>query len=403
MATGAIDILVRFSRMASEANSGREILPLLADAAVEHVKADAAVVVEVASTTIGTRRAGTLRATAARGVPGELAAWEGEDDVIDDEVGQELVRKSQGQFTRASTIPLVSDGGLFGAIVLLFGEGRPVDEMRMQVARGLADLAAVALGRAAEHEKLARTNAELRASRETLARTEKLRALGQMAAGVSHDLKNILNPLSLNVQLAQRALAKGNTDQANGCLDECRNVIRRGVETIDRLREFSRQSPEKRATQADLNVLMNEAVALARPRLSSRGGTPPRIVVEPGTVPPVVVHTEEVLNAIVNLVVNAIDAMTEAGTITLRTALVDGRVTLTVADTGPGMSPEVQARVFEPFFTTKGADGTGLGLAMVFATMQRHLGSVTLESTPGQGAAFTLLFPVSALAVPAPE
>jgi signal transduction histidine kinase len=67
------------------------------------------------------------------------------------------------------------------------------------------------------------------------------------------------------------------------------------------------------------------------------------------------------------------------------------------------MSPEVQARVFEPFFTTKGADGTGLGLAMVFATMQRHLGSVTLESTPGQGAAFTLLFPVSALAVPAPE
>jgi signal transduction histidine kinase len=141
---------------------------------------------------------------------------------------------------------------------------------------------------------------------------------------------------------------------------------------------------------------MNEAVALARPRLSSRGGSPTRIVVEPGEVPAVVVHAEEVVNAIVNLVVNAIDAMTEPGTITLRTGLVEGKVALTVADTGPGMTPEVQARVFEPFFTTKGAEGTGLGLAMVFATMQRHLGSITLESTPGKGAAFTLLFPVPA-------
>jgi signal transduction histidine kinase len=401
MTVGAIDILVRFSRMASEAGSGGEILPLLADAAIEHVKADGAVVVEVTTANSGPRRAGTLRVAAVRGAPDDLGAWQGEDDVIGDEVGQELVRRSQGRFARASTIPMVSDGGLFGALVLLFAEEGPCDDMRMQVARGLADLAAVALWRAAEHEKLARANAELRASRETLARTEKLRALGQMAAGVSHDLKNILNPLSLNVQLAQRALARGNTDQVGGCLDECRNVIRRGVETIDRLREFSRQSPEKRASNADLNVLMNEAVALARPRLSSRGASPTRIVVEPGEVPAVVVHTEEVLNAIVNLVVNAIDAMTvpalagqAAGTITLRTGLVDGKVALTVADTGPGMTPEVQARVFEPFFTTKGAEGTGLGLAMVFATMQRHLGSITLESTPGKGAAFTLLFPV---------
>jgi signal transduction histidine kinase len=387
MTVGAIDVLVRFSRMASEASSGREILPLLADAAIEHVKADGAVVVEVTP-------AGTLQAAAARAVPDELTTWRGTDDVIGDEVGEELVRRSQGRFAKASTLPLVSDGGLFGALVLLFTGTSPRDEMRMQVARGLTDLAAVALWRAAEHEKLARTNAELRASRETLARTEKLRALGQMAAGVSHDLKNILNPLSLNVQLAQRAIARADTAQATGCLDECRAVIRRGVETIDRLREFSRQAPEKRATQADLNVLVNEAVALARPRLSTRDGSPTRIVVEAGQVPPVVVHTEEVVSAIVNLVVNAIDAMTEPGTITLTTALVDHRVTLTVADTGPGMPPEVQARVFEPFFTTKGAEGTGLGLAMVFATMQRHRGSVTLESSPGKGAAFTLLFPV---------
>jgi signal transduction histidine kinase len=390
MQTGAIDILVRFSRMASETRSGREILPLLADAAIEHLKADGAVVVEVTQT-------GSLCAAAARNVPEKLAGWTGRDgDVIGDELGDELVRESGGQFVRAASLPLVSSGSLFGTLVLLFGAGTGKETTNLKVARGLADLAAIALGRAEELAQLARVNAELRTSREALARTEKLRALGQMAAGVSHDLKNILNPLSMHAQLAQRALARGEIDKANASLDECRAVIRRGVETIDRLRAFSRQTPEARAARADVNALVHEAVALARPRLSSRAGTPPRIEVELGEVPPVVVHAEEVLAAIVNLIVNAIDAMPHGGVVTLRTAARDDGVAVTVADNGPGMTPEVQARVFEPFFTTKGAEGTGLGLAMVFATMQRHSGTVTLDTSPGSGATFTLWLPKAA-------
>jgi signal transduction histidine kinase len=387
MTVGAIDVLVRFSRMASEAGSGKEILPLLAGAAVEHLKADGAVVVEVTE-------AGSLRVAATRDV-GELAGWTGaEGDVIGDELGAELVRHSAGAFARAATMPLVNNGGLFGALVLLFRPGTTGDDATgLQVARALADLAAVALGRAAELAKLARANAELRASREALARTEKLRALGQMAAGISHDLKNILNPLSLHAQLAQRALARGDTDQVSASLEECRGVIRRGVEAIDRLRAFSRQSPENRATQADLNALLQEAVALARPQLAARPGIQTSFVVDLAEVPHVVVHSEEVVAAVVNLLVNAIDAMVDGGTITLRTSRHDGGVALTVADDGPGMTPEVQAHVFEPFFTTKGAEGTGLGLAMVFATMQRHSGTVTLETAPGRGATFTLSFP----------
>jgi signal transduction histidine kinase len=104
-------------------------------------------------------------------------------------------------------------------------------------------------------------------------------------------------------------------------------------------------------------------------------------------------HTDEVLSAVVNLVVNAIDAMPEGGIVKVSTGARDEGVAVTVADNGPGMSPEVQARVFEPFFTTKGAEGTGLGLAMVFATMQRHSGAVSLETSPGNGARFTLWFP----------
>jgi signal transduction histidine kinase len=386
-APGSIDVLVRFSRLASEASSGTEIVPLLADAAIEHVRADGAVVVELTET-------GVVRVAASREVPSSMSQWTGEVDALDSGLGKQLLRAGGRAFARAHPLPLVSSGGLFGALVLFFAKDREATDRQMQIAHGLTDLAAVAMGRASQMAKLTQANAELRASREALARTEKMRALGQMAAGLSHDLKNILNPLSMHAQIVKRAIARGNTEQANQSLDEMGGVIHRGVETIDRLRAFSRQAPDSLAKKVDFNALIREAVAIARPRMASRVGALSRIQEDLGEVPRVVGRPDEIIGAVVNLVANAIDAMPGGGTITLRTGVADGRVYLTVADTGPGMTSEVQARVFEPFFTTKGAEGTGLGLANVFATMQRHGGSVSLETAPGSGAAFTLRFPL---------
>jgi signal transduction histidine kinase len=309
---------------------------------------------------------------------------------------------SQGRFDQARTLPLVSGGGLFGALVLLFVHPHSVRPPGLDLARGLADLAAISLGKATQLAKLDRANAELRASRELLARTEKLRALGQMAAGVSHDLKNICNPLSLHLQIAERAIGRGATDQAAQSLAEMRAVLRRALETLDRLREFSRQSPESKTQMVDLNALLHEAVEIARPRMSTRKGALGRIVEELGTPPAVVAHPGEVVAAVVNLVVNAIEALPADGVITLRTGEDRGGGWIRVADNGPGMPLEIQQRVFEPFFTTKGNEGTGLGLAMVYATMQRHLGTVTLQTAPGDGAAFTLWFPAGSREVAHP-
>jgi signal transduction histidine kinase len=383
----AIDVLVQFSRLASEVRSGAEIVPLLADAAIGHVHADGAAVVELTA-------AGRLRVAASRGLPESISMWTGDGDDIGGELGALLLRLAGGRFESDITLPLVSSGGLFGALVLFFAVEHGPTEDTMQVARALADLAAIAMGRAAQLAQLAQTNAELRASREALERTEKLRALGQMAAGVSHDLKNILNPISVHAQIAQRAVARGDAAQAGQSLDEIRGVVRRGVETLERLRAFSRQAPEARRVHVDLNTLAREAVAIARPRLSSRpAATACRVVEELGEVPSVLARADEVVAAVVNLLVNAIDAMAEGGTVTIRSGSEGGDAYLAVEDTGPGMAPEVQARVFEPFFTTKGAEGTGLGLPMVFATMQRHGGRVSLETAPGKGARFTLWFP----------
>ena len=381
-----MDTLIRFSRLASEASTGSQILPLLAEAAVRHLGADGAVVVEVTDD-------GRLRVAAAQDVPETVAQWAGESEAIDSELGPDLLRASDGKFADAQTFPLVSTGGLFGALVLLFRAKASTTERELGLARGLADLAAVAVGRASQMAKLEKTNAELRASRDVLARTEKLRALGQMAAGVSHDLKNILNPVSLHAQLIQRAIARGDTEAATRSVEELRGIIHRGVETLERLRAFSRQSPDARATRVQLEKLAAEALVIARPRMSSRSGALCRIVEELAEAPPVEARGDEVVAAVVNLLVNAMDAMPDGGTIHLRTGEARGGAFVTVADTGPGMTPDVQARIFEPFFTTKGREGTGLGLAMVFATMQRCGGSVSVESTPGQGAAFTLWFP----------
>lgn len=247
-------------------------------------------------------------------------------------------------------------------------------------------------GRRAEQRE---TKEKLRASEETLRKTEKLRSLGKMAAGLSHDLKNICNPLSLHLQVIRRALKRGQTADALESVDEMEQVLKRAIEMLERLRDFSRQAPERKAEVVDLNHIAHEATELAKPRMASGGRRTSVIREELGRPPPVLGHPGEIVSAVVNLVVNAIDALTEGGTITVRTGEEEGKAVVSVEDDGPGIPPDVQQRIFEPFFTTKGQEGTGLGLAMVFACMQRHGGTVTLKSAPGEGARFTLCFPAA--------
>jgi len=242
------------------------------------------------------------------------------------------------------------------------------------------------------HRELAdaRHRADLRRAEAALLRNEKLRALGQMATGIAHDLKNLLNPLGLHVEILDRAMRKVGAERPDA-IAAMREIIQRGVETIDRLRTFSRLEPEPFAEHLDVAAAAREAIELVRPRLHA---TPDLVLRDElagaGTVRG---HGAEVVGALVNLLVNAADACGERGTITVRTGADARAAWIEVADDGPGMAPDVEARVFEPFFSTKGESGTGLGLANVFATMRRHGGEVLLDTAPGRGARFTLRFP----------
>jgi len=224
----------------------------------------------------------------------------------------------------------------------------------------------------------------------TLRRAHKLRALGEMAVGVAHDLRNILNPLSLQLQLLQRLTPQ--EPRVTAIAGEMLAVVRRGTQTIDRLREFGRQTPTTDAPVVDLSAVAREALVLCRPRVSALE-TPIRMVEELAESVPTRVSAAELIAAIVNVVFNAIDAMPEGGTLTIRTGASDDRVCVEVEDTGTGMPPEVEARAFQPFFTTKGEHGTGMGLAMAYALVTRHHGTAGIRTAPGKGTAITLRFP----------
>jgi signal transduction histidine kinase len=213
-----------------------------------------------------------------------------------------------------------------------------------------------------------------------------------MSAGISHDLVNMLNPLSLHLQLLRRLIQRGApVDEA---IAEIENAVRRGVETVARLRDFSRQAPEAPIEIVALDDLAHEAIELSRPRIGAKERAREiGIVASRGAPPPVRARGSELMAALLNLLVNAVDAMEDGGTITVGTGAVETRAWVQVADDGPGIPLDMQQRIFEPFFTTKGNAGTGLGLAMVYACVQRYGGSLDLESAPGCGTRFTLWFP----------
>jgi signal transduction histidine kinase len=287
------------------------------------------------------------------------------------------------------SLPLISDAGLFGALVVLYSDSQPFEQSRWPLIEGLTELTAISLSKTHQHQKLQKAYDDLRLSQEALVRTEKIRALGQMSAGVAHDLKNLLNPLLLYTDLMRDSA--GDREEVLEITKSIDRILVRGVETVERLRDFSRQSSEEAQPElTDLNAMVREAVEITKPRLG-----PNQLTVELGAPPQIWIRPADCVTAIVNLLFNAADAVEGKGAITLRTGGSEREAWIQVEDNGPGIPPEVMSRILEPFFTTKGSLGTGLGVPIVYAFTQRHGGRLDIESEPGRGARFTMRFPVN--------
>ena len=235
--------------------------------------------------------------------------------------------------------------------------------------------------------------------REAMAQSEKLRALGQMASGIAHDLNQSLMLVASYSDLARQALMLDPPDLAElgDLLTTTTQAALDGGETVKRLLLFTRATPEHHAKRMDLSTVIREAAQLTAPRwrdAAQAEGRPISLHVEAEGHPSIQGSPARLRELLTNLIFNAVDALPSGGLIRLRVLAEDGQGVVEVIDSGVGMSTEVQARVFEPFFTTKGEGGTGLGLAMVFGIVEQHGGHIGVRSAPGEGTTLRITFPL---------
>jgi PAS domain S-box-containing protein len=237
--------------------------------------------------------------------------------------------------------------------------------------------------------------------RAALTHSEQLRALGQMASGIAHDLNQKLALIAGYGELASEKLAGGSVEP-EAVAPLVAVIVRAaqdGARTLQQLLSFARAHQPEEVEPLDLAELLREVAELTAPRWRGSTDSGRRINLElavPAATAMVIEGSRSALReAFTNLIFNAVDALADGGTIRLTAVQVGDRILAEVSDTGPGIPADLQARIFEPFFTTKGEHGTGLGLAQVAGVVDRHGGELTLDSAPDRGTTFRLSFPVA--------
>lgn len=315
-----------------------------------------------------------------------------------------------GIFSTLAT-PLVIEGKTFGVLVLQRRPSEGFSAPELEFIQGLSAHVAQAVQQAQLYQDLQAAYNELRQTQQAVMQQERLKALGQMASGVAHDINNALSPIVGFVELI--TLTEPNLSPVT---QKHLNYIKTAGEDVahivERLREFYRpRTARETLAMLNINRVVKQAADLTRPRWRDMPQSlglmiQLRLDCSPD-VPEFAGIEAEIRESLTNLILNAVDAMPAGGTITIRTRAIElgmqkrervsTHVVLEVTDTGVGMDEETRRRCLEPFFSTKGRRGTGLGLAMVYGVMERHEGKIEIDSEPGMGTTVRLVFPLAQL------
>jgi signal transduction histidine kinase len=342
------------------------------------------------------------------------------DDESDVEV-REACRDVYDHLEVELLVPVLFGADLLGLVAVgrkLSGERLSADDR--QLLRTLANQSSIAIENAKAFDEIADLNAtlearvdertrELHQAQAQLVHGEKMRSLGQLVAGVAHELNNPIGFVHANLQLLQeyvpRLMAAVRTGQDTTKLEVSIEKLlsrsREGTERVKQivadLRTFSRMD-QAELVEVDLNREIERALTLMEPRL--RDGI--EVERDYGDLPPVRCYAGQLNQVFTNLLMNACDALEGRGRIRIRTRPSVGGVRLEFHDDGPGIPPETQARIFEPFYTTKPVgQGTGLGLSISYGIVERHGGRMLVGSSPGAGTTFVVELPLQAKALDA--
>jgi PAS domain S-box-containing protein len=305
--------------------------------------------------------------------------------------------------------PLLVESHVFGVFIAARRRAHSFSSGECEFLRQVSEHIALAAHQAQLYAALQQAYDDLRQTQQAVLQQERLRALGQMASGIAHDINNAITPIALYTEslLEQEPHLSA---RARDYLVTIQRAIEDVAHTVARLREFYRQrEAHLTLVPVDLTRVLPQVVDLTRARWSDmpqHRGVVIDLCTELAPDLPAILGVEsELREALTNLVFNAVDAMPDGGTLTLRTRAVGAppaggvsgaptHVQVEVGDTGIGMEEETRRRCLEPFFTTKGERGTGLGLAMVYGIVHRHGAELEIESAVGQGTTVRLIFAV---------
>lgn len=309
----------------------------------------------------------------------------------------------------AVAAPMMVEGRLFGILLVARNAAESFASAECDFFRVLSEHVALAAHQARLHTELETAYNDLRQTQQAVMQQDRLRALGQMASGIAHDINNALSPvvgfagllLSYEPNLSQSAKKHLNYIKTAG--EDVAHIVAR-------LREFYRHREDRESlVLVSLNPLVQQVIDMTRPKwrdIPQEKG----ILVELDTdlstdFPALPGIGSEIREALTNLILNAVDAMPTGGKLTVRTRTArigiaedNGKAAthgiLEVADTGVGMSEKTRRHCLEPFYSTKGKRGTGMGLAMVYGVMERHEGKIEIDTELGKGTTVRLIFPL---------
>lgn len=227
---------------------------------------------------------------------------------------------------------------------------------------------------------------------EKIIQSEKLAALGTMAGGVSHDFNNLLMAILGHIQLV---LPQVEDEEIRRRLQNIEKAVYDGSNTVRRLQRFTERErePQAAAASVDINEAIKDVVELTRPRWKNfmeRSGFKIDLQLDLAPNCLAAINASDLREIITNLLLNAIDAMPQGGTLNFRTRCENEFVVLEIADTGIGMSKDIAEKIFDPFFTTKGIGNSGLGLSVSWSLLGRYGGDIQVKSKPGKGTAFII-------------
>ncbi len=329
-------------------------------------------------------------------VSGRLV-YESDLDRLDFPFPQRLAR---GGLRSLVAAPLMVESKVFGVLIAARRQTASFSSGECEFLRQLSEHVGLAAHQAQLYEALQRAYDDLRQTQQAVMQQERLKALGQMASGIAHDINNAISPVAL---YTESLLEKepNLSPRARDYLQTIQHAIEDVTHTVARMREFYRQrETQLTLVPVKLNQLIQQVIDLSRARWSDmpqqRGVFIKMETDFMAELPSIQGVESEIREALVNLVFNAVDAMPEGGTLTMRTRISKDApqlVHLEVSDTGVGMDEDTRRRCLEPFFTTKGERGTGLGLAMVYGIVRRHNAEIEIESALGKGTTIRLNFP----------